>query len=175
MSRGVLMPTFHLHATLHSSRRFRSKDEQMDAKTTSSWYRRPGVFVASAAIAAGAGIAILGPSDGDTVNFDAGSPHPTLSMAYILVTADPWAPDPTVAAPPPAAPAPAAPAYDPPATREYVPAYVPPPPPPPPPPPQLSLRLDNPITAAFVSLSNVPPGSSVGCRMNTVALSGTAA
>ena len=160
----------------HVSRRLRSKDEQMDAKTTSSWYRRPGVFVATAAIAAGVSIAVLGPSDRDPVKIDAATPRATWSMGYILVTADPWAPDPqTAAPPPPAPPAPVAPpAYDPPAAREYVPAYVPPPPPPPPP-PQVTLRLDDPITAAFVSMANVPGGSTVGCHMTTVSTSGLAA
>lgn len=143
----------------------------MDAKTTSSWYRWPGVFVASAAIAAGVSIAVLGPSDRDPAKIDAATPRATWSMGYILLTDDPWAPDPPP--PPPPAP-PAEPAYDPPATREYVPAYVPPPPPPPPP-PQVNLRLDNPITAAIVSMANVPSGSTVGCHMNTVATSGTAA
>lgn len=148
----------------------------MDAKTTSSWYRRPGVLVASAAIAAGVSIAVLAPSDRDAVQIDAASSHPTMSMQYILVTDDPWAPDPVPPpAPPPAAPATprAQPAYDPPARKPYVPP--PPPSPPPPPPPQVSLRLDNPITAAFVSMANVPPGSAVGCRMTTVGLSGVAA
>jgi hypothetical protein len=153
----------------------------MDAKTTSSWYRRPGVFVASAAIATGVSIAVLGPSDRDPAKIDAATPHPTFSMRYILVTADPWAPDP---APPPAAapPAPVAPpVYDPPATREYVPAYDPPatreyvPPPPPPPPPQVTLRFDDPITSAFVSMANVPDGSPVGCRLTMIPLAGIAA
>lgn len=145
----------------------------MDAKTTSSWCRRRGVVVATAAIAAGVTIAALEPSDENSPKVDAATPHATFSIDYILVTADPWAPDP---APPPVAPAPPAapPAYEPPATREYVPAYVPPPPPPPPP-PQLTLRLDNPITAAIVSMTNAPAGSTVGCQMNTVATSGTAA
>ncbi|MGX9673698.1 hypothetical protein [Mycobacterium sp. HM-7] len=151
----------------------------MDAKTTSFWYRRPGVIAATAAMAAGVSIAVIGPSDRDSVNFDASAPHATWSMGYILVTADPWAPDPQTAAPPPppppaAPPAPAAPAYEAPA-RQYAPQYVPPPAPPPPPPPQLNIRLDNPITAAFVSMANNPPGSTVGCHMNTVATSGTAA
>lgn len=145
----------------------------MDAKTISSWYRRPGVIVASAAIAAGVSIALLGPSDRDPVTIDAATPRATLSMEYILLTDDPWAPDPPPPPPPPPAPA-APPAYDPPAPKPYVPAYVPPPPPPPPP-PQLTMRLDNPISAAFVSMANAPAGSTVGCRMNTVATSGTAA
>jgi hypothetical protein len=142
----------------------------MDAKSTSWWYRRPGVFIASAAIAAGVSIVTLGPNDRDPVNIDAAKPIPTWSLGYILVTADPWAPDPQTAVPPPPAPA-AAPAYEPPATREYVPEYVPPPPPP----PELTLRLDNPITSAFVSMKNVPSGSTVGCHMTTVATSGLAA
>lgn len=148
----------------------------MDAKTTSSWHRRRGVFVAAATIAAGVSIAVLGPGDRDPAKVDATAPHATWTMGYILVTADPWAPDPV---PPPAAPPPAAPVappvYNPPATREYVPAYVPPPPPPPPPPPQLTMRLDNPISAAFVAMKNAPSGSTVGCHMTTVATSGVAA
>jgi hypothetical protein len=151
----------------------------MDAKTTSSWYRRPGVFVATAAIAAGVSIAVLGPSDQDPAKIDAATPRATWSMGYILVTADPWAPDPEPPPPPPAPPAydPPAydpPAYDPPATREYVPEYVPPPPPPPPP-PQLTLRFDDPITAASVAMQNVPDGSTVGCRMTSVPIAGIAA
>jgi len=152
----------------------------MDAKTTSSWYRRPGVFVASATIAAGVSIAMLGPSDQDPAKIDAASPRATKSLEYILVTTDPWAPDPEPPPAPAAPPPPAAPptydppAYNPPATREYVPQYVPPPPPPAPP-PQVSLRVDNPITAVFVSMANVPPGSTVGCQLADVALSGAAA
>jgi hypothetical protein len=148
----------------------------MDAKTTPSWYRRPGVLFATAAIAAGVTITVLEPSDRDPLKFDAATPRPTWSMKYILVTADPWDPGPETAAPPPAAPAAAvaAPAYNPPPTREYVPAYVPPPPPPPPP-PQVTLRFDNPVTAAIVSMANTPSGSSVNCRMTMAALSGPAA
>jgi hypothetical protein len=37
------------------------------------------------------------------------------------------------------------------------------------------MRVDNPITAVFVSMSNNPSGTPVGCRMNSGARSGTAA
>ena len=37
------------------------------------------------------------------------------------------------------------------------------------------LRRDDPVTGVFVSMANVPSGSTVGCRMTTVALSGVAA
>jgi len=37
------------------------------------------------------------------------------------------------------------------------------------------MRLDNPITTAFVSIANNPNNGPVGCTMNTVPTGGTAA
>ena len=55
------------------------------------------------------------------------------------------------------------------------PQAVAPPPPPPPPPPQLVLRYDDPMTAAFVSITNNANKPAVGCVYRSVAVAGTAA
>ncbi|MBV9320776.1 MAG: hypothetical protein JO106_12860 [Mycobacterium sp.] len=93
-----------------------------------------------------------------------------------------WTPDPT---PPPAA---APPAAEPPAAaapvaapRAAAPPAAPPPAaeppvavPPPPPPPELVLRFDDPLTAAFVSITNNAGNAAVGCVYRSVAEAGQA-
>jgi hypothetical protein len=141
------------------------------ADADSPSYRRPGILIAAAALIAGVGIVMSGPGTAPGGTTGTSTPR---SASFLLVSTDIL--DPLPAPPPPAPPAPAPPAPEPPAvvyrpapTQEWV-----PPPPPPPPPPQLVMRLDNPITAAFVSITNNAQPA-VGCVMRTVPLAGTAA
>ena len=125
----------------------------------------PGQLVAALAIG-GAVAGVLAGQDSDRVT----TTNPVDPVGFKLIATDYWEP------PPPPPPPPAAPAPAPAPVQRYVPPEpAPPPSPPPPPPPVLVMRLDEPVTAAFVSMTNhenLPP---VGCTMRTVALGGPAA
>ena len=151
---------------------------------TSRWYRRPGILVAAGALIAEVGIVVSG--TGEPVNApDGTTPTSTpWSASFSLIatgwipTPEPPPPPPPAAAPPPPEPVAEAPAPAP--TRAASPVWDPPeavapPPPPPPPPPQLVFRLDDPITAAFVSMTNHENQPAVGCLMRTVPVGGPAA
>ena len=152
----------------------------------SSWYRRPGILIAAAALVAGAGIVVSGPREPGTAPGGATGTSTLWSASYSLIATDIWEPPPAPPAPPPPAAAPPPPepaAAEPPAPaprRAATPTWDPPevvvpPPPPPPPPPQLVLRYDEPITAAFVSIANNANQSAVGCVLRSVAVAGVAA
>jgi hypothetical protein len=154
--------------------------ELMDAG--SPWYRRPGILIATAGIVAGSGIVVLGPREPGTAPGGTTGASTPWSASYSLIATDIWEPPPPPPPPPAAAPPPPEPAAaEPPAPaprRSATPAWEPPevvapPPPPPPPPPELVVRFDDPLTAAFVSITNNDKPA-VGCVRRQVAVAGLA-
>lgn len=145
-------------------------DRHVNSDTASPWCRRPGIFIAIAALVGGVGFVVSGPGEPGTTAGGAAGTSPPRSVSFSLIGTDYWEPPPEPPPPPPPAPEAPAPAPRSAPRQEYV-----PPPPPPPPPPQLVMRLDNPISAAFVSITNNANKGPVGCTMNTVPVSGTAA
>ena len=150
----------------------------------SPWYRRPGILIAAAALIAAVGIVVSGPGEpGTAPGGTTGTSTPWSPSFSLIATTGWWVPPPAphprrhpqrrhpqrrhpaVRHPARAAP----PAYEPPA---YEPPQAAPQPPPPPPPPQLVLRFDNPLTAAFVSITNNDKPA-VGCVCKSVAVAGT--
>jgi hypothetical protein len=145
------------------------------------WYRRPGILIAAAALIAEVGIVVSGPGEPGTAPGGTTGTSTPWSASFSLMTTGWWetqppAPPPEappVVAPPPApapapAPRPAAPA------PVAVPAPLPAPAPPPPPPPELMIRFDDPLTAAFVWITNNDKPV-VGCVRKYVAVAGVAA
>ena len=146
----------------------------------SPWYRRPGILIAAAALVAGVGIVVSGPSEPGTAPGGATGTSTLWSASYSLIATDIWEPPPAPPAPPPPPAAPP-PRRNPPrrhpavGTPTWDPPEVVPPPPPPPPPPELVLRYDDPLTAAFVSIANNANKPAVGCTYRSVATAGPAA
>ena len=151
----------------------------------SSWYRRPGILIAAAALVAGAGIVVSGPSEPGTAPGGATGTSTLWSASYSLIATDIWEPPPAPPAPPPpaAAPPPPEPAAAEPAPaprRAATPTWDPPevvvpPPPPPPPPPRAGVEVRRPVDAAFVSIANNANQPAVGCVLRSVAVAGVAA
>ena len=145
----------------------------------SSWYRRPGILIAAAALVAGAGIVVSGPREPGTAPGGATGTSTLWSASYSLIATDIWEPPPAPPAPPPPAaapplPEPAAAEPAPAPRRAATPTWDPPEVVvPPPPPPELAIRYDDPLTA-FVSIANNDKPA-VGCTYRSVATAGPGA
>ena len=138
------------------------------------WYRRRGILIAAAfaALIAEVGITVSGPGEPGTAPGSTTGTSTPRSASFSLIATGWWTPDP---APPPAAPPPAPepPAAEPPVAAPHT-AAPPVAAPPPPPPSELTLRFDNPVTTAFVSITNNAGKPAVGCVLRSVAVAGEA-
>jgi len=133
------------------------------------WYRRPGIFIAAAALIVEVGITVSGPGDPGTPPGGATGTSTAWSASFSLITTGWLTPDPVA---PPAAEAP--PAEHQIAPPAAAPRTVPPPAmaPPPPLPSELVFRHE-PLTA-IVSITNNANKPAVGCVYRSVAVAGQA-